>query len=124
MGDGASLERAMTQVAYLMHTEGDIAAEAQRRPQPAMTGERKLRESMLKRAVLDMGMAHEGYYGKRLANEAEVWVHDDSSDWALSFVRVCEDLGIEPEYVRAQIRALVAPCQEMRQRVRFKRTLG
>src|SRR5687768_4566739 len=45
-------------------------------------------------------------YGKdrRLAREAEIWFFSNTSDWPFSFVRICDVLGLEPEYLRRGLR--------------------
>ena len=47
--------------------------------------------------------------GRRLAREAECWFFSNVSDWPFSFVRICDVLGLEPEYLR---RGLHQWCQQ------------
>jgi hypothetical protein len=41
---------------------------------------------------------------RRLAREAEIWFFSNTSDWPFSFVRICDVLGLEPEYLRRGLR--------------------
>jgi hypothetical protein len=43
--------------------------------------------------------------GRRLFREAEEWFASDAATWPFSFVIICETLDLEPEYVRAGLRA-------------------
>jgi hypothetical protein len=43
--------------------------------------------------------AHDGK-GKVLAQETELWLLDQNSDWLFSFDNVCETLGFDPAYMR------------------------
>ena len=123
MADTASLAKSMTQLAYLMHTEGDIAAEAAQRPCPGMTPDRKLREAHLRRAIADLGYRNEGADGRRIALDAETWIRDDDETWPFSFRRTCEALGVDPSYLRREIAAFMDRLPQT-SRVKFKRTLG
>jgi len=38
--------------------------------------------------------------GKKLFDEAQEWILDESSDWVFSFESICEVLGFSPRYVR------------------------
>jgi hypothetical protein len=41
---------------------------------------------------------------RRLAAEAEAWFFDNDERWPFSFVRVCQALGLDPEYLRRGLR--------------------
>jgi hypothetical protein len=41
---------------------------------------------------------------KRLFNDAEEWIMATDHDWIFSFVNVCENLGLSPEYIRQGLR--------------------
>jgi hypothetical protein len=41
---------------------------------------------------------------RQLAKEAEAWLFSDGTHWPLSFVNVCSALGIEPGYVRRDLK--------------------
>jgi len=43
--------------------------------------------------------------GRRLFREAEEWFASDAATWPFSFVVICETLDLEPDYVRAGLRA-------------------
>jgi len=43
--------------------------------------------------------------GRRLFREVEEWFDSDAATWPFSFVVICQIFDIEPEYVRAGLRA-------------------
>jgi hypothetical protein len=58
-------------------------------------------------AVLDEAIAAVQRYvvderrrGRRLYREAEAWVLSDDMSWPCTFRRICDALGIDPDYLR------------------------
>lgn len=41
--------------------------------------------------------------GRRLFDETAAWFASDDRRWAFSFLRVCEELGVDPAVVRAML---------------------
>ncbi len=65
----------------------------------------------LVRAILDDAIAcyqkqfeSDGRRAHRLAAEAEAWLFSDEDTWPFTFVNVCAALGIEPDFLRRQLR--------------------
>ncbi len=79
--------------------------------QPCDEGVRRLMRAMLKdtlrcyRAYADAKTLR----GQRLFREAEYWVHARESSWLFSFENVCHVLGIDSEYLRAELAHAAAP---------------
>lgn len=68
-------------------------------------------ELALRRAVLDDALecflnqfVKSGRRTQRLARDAEAWLLDDDYRWPFSFRNICHALGIEPEYVRRELK--------------------
>ncbi|MDX2165836.1 MAG: hypothetical protein SF182_02190 [Deltaproteobacteria bacterium] len=78
-----------------------------RRDNGAGAQERALMRAMLQDAVLCLlGEAAPAKDRVRLAAEARFWIESRSHEWIFAFESVCEALGIEPGYARAQLLAL------------------
>lgn len=82
------------------------------RPGPGDSPERRLYVAVLENAV-DIARAYipEGDgRRRRLAERAEIahWLEDDDVTWPLSFRPLCDELGLDHEYVRRGIRSLLA----------------
>ena len=67
-----------------------------------MEPEKKLMLSVLEDAVacFQKYVGARDPRGKILLQEAEQWIHDESSDWLFSFDNICESLGLNPKYIR------------------------
>jgi hypothetical protein len=52
---------------------------------------------------IEEGRRHRRFHTRRLAAEAEAWVHCDRRDWPFSFVNICEALGFDMDAVRARL---------------------
>jgi len=37
---------------------------------------------------------------RRVVEEVDGWVNSDATDWPFAFVRICDGLGIDPDYLR------------------------
>ena len=68
-------------------------------------------EAVLMRAVLADALAcfQQGFVNKRvhvqrLAQEAGAWFLSDDDHWPFSFVSICAALGLEPGYIRREVK--------------------
>jgi len=68
-------------------------------------------EAALMRAVLDDAIScyekqfvTRGKQVQRLAREAEAWLFSDDECWPFSFVNICSALGLDPAYVRRELK--------------------
>jgi hypothetical protein len=70
-------------------------------------------------AVLEDGVAtYRKYAGttgrkhRKLLRETEQWIFSDEAGWPFSFVNVCQAVGVDVEWLRAQLRpAAAAPVR-------------
>ena len=69
------------------------------------SGPRALMLAVLEDAVrcIDEGRMCRRFHTRRLAAEAEAWVHCDRGDWPFSFVNICEVIGFDVDAVRARL---------------------
>ena len=90
-------------------SDGDVAwAALTVEPAPAAVGERRLMRAVLLDAV-EIYLKHFGatdLLGRRELAEVQRWFRSSDRVWPFAFARVCEALGLEPERVRAGLRAV------------------
>ena len=55
---------------------------------------------------------------KHLGQEAEQWLFSDDSNWAFSFVAICNALDLSPEYIRLKLKRCNEPRQDAAQNKR------
>lgn len=91
-------------------------------PRAAMSPEQALLGGILERTLFDLRKLARN---PRAAARAEVreikeWIESDERGATMggfTFLFVCEHLGLDPEYVRAQARRLEVPARRMQHRV-------
>jgi len=76
---------------------------------PVQVGDRRTLqpEQRLMLAVLEDALATLLGHGcarscgrQRVVEEVDGWVNSDATDWPFAFVRICEGLGLDPDYLR------------------------
>ncbi len=85
--------------------EPDIVLPAQLRYRSAISGEERLMLAVLRDALgrfQKYAFASDRYH-RRLFREANEWIHDRDRVWPFSFENICDVLGIDCDYVRAQL---------------------
>ncbi len=87
-----------------LRIDGPVVTEL--REEPPTTGERRLLIALLEDGVrCYQKYAFSGTRrGRRLFREAEAWF-DATADAAVPFAYVCDVLGVEPDYVRSNLRS-------------------
>jgi len=72
-------------------------------------------EAALMRAVLEEAVAcfqkqfvKNGRRTQSLAREAEEWIYSDEVSWLFSFVNICAALGLDPAYIRRNLKGFGA----------------
>jgi len=55
---------------------------------------------------------------KHLGQETEQWLFSDDSNWAFSFVAICNALDLSPEYIRLKLKRCNEPRQDASQNKR------
>lgn len=70
-----------------------------------MTPERRLMISVMDRAAADivLGGQARGGAAEEVGESARRWVASEAVSWPFAFVRICDALGLEPQWVRRRI---------------------
>jgi hypothetical protein len=77
------------------------------------SGERRLLAAILELALADAS----GRHGRRRLRDAAQWFRNEDRTWALSFLRICDELDLDPSAIRSGIatfrrgRARTAPVE-------------
>ena len=68
----------------------------------SLVPEKRLLLAILEEAVATVQryVVDERRRGRRLYREAEAWVLSDDMSWPCTFRRICDALGIDPDYLR------------------------
>jgi hypothetical protein len=76
--------------------------ESLKKEDPRIVPYKRLLMAVLEDAVrcFQANVGATGAKGRRLFNETELWMRNDSADGPFSYVSVCETLGIDPAYLR------------------------
>jgi hypothetical protein len=79
--------------------------------QPATRPENRLMLAVLEDALdIHRKYAHAPGRGRRrLVAETEAWLFSDDTGWPLSFVNVCNALGIDVDWLRGRVRRAAPP---------------
>jgi hypothetical protein len=95
--DGGQRRIPVTAAAAIDPTDGDVWRAATLRPlSPAL----RLRAAVLGAALMDVRKFPPT---SRLGAEARAWLASDETTWPLSFVAICDVLGLDPEAVRVRL---------------------
>ena len=78
--------------------------------------EKRLMIAILKDALLVVRryQAAEGPWAQRQLREAEEWFASHDTSWPFAFERICEELALDPDHVRAGVRRLLHGRQLVR----------
>jgi hypothetical protein len=78
--------------------------------------ERRLAGAVLGQTLVEIrDHSHNLQYQRHIVADLE-WVASDDTSWPYSFLRLCEVIGLEPEYVRWRVRQWTQPIPRPRQR--------
>jgi hypothetical protein len=68
----------------------------------SLVAEKRLMLAVLEEAIATVQryVVDERRRGRRLYREAEAWVLSDDVSWPCTFRRICDALGIDPDYLR------------------------
>src|SRR6266550_8472992 len=69
------------------------------------SGEYRLALAILHDAIQIYCMEGSGRRNLQLRREAARWLHSSDHSWCFSFERICETLGLDPDWVRRGLRA-------------------
>lgn len=83
------------------------------------TAEKKLAAAVLASALVEIRDHHGSRGHRRRVTEAIEWVAAEDAEWPFSFLRLCALFDLEPEWVRAEVRAWIATPREARKAVAF-----
>lgn len=78
---------------------------------PSLQPEKRLMVAVLKDAFLVLRRYHaaEGAWAQRQLRETEEWFLSHDTSWPFAFESICEELGLDPEHVRAGVRRWCRP---------------
>lgn len=78
---------------------------------PSLQPEKRLMIAVLKDALLVVRryQASEGPWAQRQLREAEEWFASHDTSWPFAFERICEELALDPDHVRAGVRRWCRP---------------
>jgi hypothetical protein len=78
---------------------------------PSLQPEKRLMVAVLKDAlfVLRRCQAAEGPSAQRQVRDTEAWFASHDRSWPFAFERICEELGLDPDHVRAGVRRWCRP---------------
>jgi hypothetical protein len=86
---------------HLLEGGGVVAAQA---PSPCnWSPERRLAGAVLASALVEVREHHAKPGYRRAVGKDLEWIFSDDQQWPFSFVRLCQALGVEPDYVRVWV---------------------
>lgn len=79
--------------------------------------EKKLAAAVLVSALVEIRDHHADPGHRKSVMEDVAWVNSDDASWPFSFLRLCELLRLEPDYVRGMVRRWLSEPKERRYRL-------
>jgi hypothetical protein len=91
---------------------GGTLVAAQARSPSHWSPERRLAGAVLAAALVEVREHHAKPSYRRAVGKDLEWIFSDDQQWPFSFVRLCQALGVEPDYVRVWVHRWVRSTAE------------
>ena len=85
----------------------------------SLSPEKKLAAAVLASALVEIRDHYGSPSHRRAVAEALEWVHSDDEQWPYSFLRLCDLLHLESEWVRGAVRQWIDTPRKQRKPVSF-----